>query len=73
MRGEHAWIALIAAVTAWEAYALTHRPDDLLSRAVDRVRASHPAANLIASTAIITTAGHLLRALGPLDPFRVCS
>ena len=73
MRGEHAWAALIGAVTAWEVFALRTDPDRLLSRAVDRTRDRHPIVNAAVSVVIVATAGHLLRALGPYDPYSLVS
>ncbi|MGB3602732.1 MAG: hypothetical protein WBA38_04170 [Gordonia sp. (in: high G+C Gram-positive bacteria)] len=74
MTAAHGWIGLIAAITAWEVFALRTNPDLLLSRGADRARAVHPAANIAVHAAVIATAGHLLRAWPDrIDPFALVS
>lgn len=64
------WLAGITGVTAYEVWALRHNPDQLLSRALDRARATHPVANAAILAAIAATAGHLTRIVPPeLDIF----
>jgi hypothetical protein len=64
-----AWLILLAAVSVYE---LRAADDQLLTRAVDRARATHPAVNAGVCAAITVTALHLLRVIpAPLDPFRL--
>lgn len=58
---------LLVAVVAYEVAA---RDEQLLSRGVDRARAKHPALDAAITSAIVVTAGHLLRVWpARLDPF----
>lgn len=65
MTGKHAWIVLVASIAAWEIHALRNNPDDLLSRALDDMRATHPVANAAILGAIAATSLHLARAIPP--------
>lgn len=73
MTATHGWIGLLFGITAWEVFALRTNPDRLLSRGMDAARAVHPVADITAHVVVIATAGHLLRRLGPLDPFALVS
>ena len=62
---DRAWLALAAAITAYEV-AAARRGWELLSQAVDRYRRDCPGA---VDTSILYLAGHLLRRWPPrLDP-----
>ncbi|WP_336818977.1 DUF7427 family protein [Gordonia sp. MMO-8] len=61
MSGGRAWWCLIGGVAAWEIYALRTDPERLLSRALDRGRATHPVANVAVLAAIAATSLHLAR------------
>lgn len=68
------WITLVGGVIAYETWALRNNPDLLLSRCMDRMRATHPAANIAAHLIIGTTALHLVRRIpAALDPYSRCS
>lgn len=53
-----AWIALAAAIVAYELAAMRRRDWELLSEAADRYRAGHP---LPTHITVLYLAGHLLR------------
>lgn len=70
--GIAAWAALCCLITGYEVWALRTDPTRLLSRSLDRIRATHPAANAAVSATILVTAAHLLRWLpSAVDPFRL--
>lgn len=74
MIGEATLAALIGSVIGYEAWCIrTGHDDDLLSRVVDRLRARHLILDIAAHAVILTTALHLLRRLGPIDPYSRCS
>lgn len=62
MNGSRAWLLLITAISAYEVHCIrSDRHDELLSRALDRARASHPVANVAVLTTIAATSLHLAR------------
>lgn len=63
MTAGKAWLTLVTAITAWEIYALRTDADLLLSRGLDRGRATHPVANVAILAAIAATSLHLARAI----------
>lgn len=70
MTGSHAWCLLIASIAAYEVYAIRTDPDQLLSRSLDRARATHPVANVAILAAIAATSAHLARIVPPrMDVF----
>ena len=61
------WAALGLSIAVYEALV---QEDQLLSRGVDRARASGVAVNVVVSASIVVTAAHLLRVVPPrLDPY----
>lgn len=56
--GDIAWLTMALGVAAYELGAAVHRDGELLSEAVDRYRAAHPA---VTYGGIIYVAGHLAR------------
>lgn len=64
MNGSTAWTALIVSVGVYEyACVKTGHPEQLMSRALDRGRASHPVANVAILGAIAATSLHLARVI----------
>ncbi|MGO3325334.1 DUF7427 family protein [Gordonia sp. (in: high G+C Gram-positive bacteria)] len=71
MNATRAWTILVAGIGIYE-YACIHtgHPEHLLSRGLDRARATHPVANIAVLATIAATAGHLARITPPrLDVF----
>ena len=70
MNGSRAWWVLVGGIAAYEIHALHTDPDQLLSRALDRARASHPVANIAVLATIAATSAHLARIVPPrIDVF----
>lgn len=67
MTAGRAWAILGAAITAYE---LLVDDDHLLTAGVRRGRARSRVANAAIVGGVVTTALHLLDALGPVDPYR---
>lgn len=62
MNGSTAWATLIVSIGVYEYTCVrTGKPEQLLSRALDRGRASHPVANVAILGAIAATSLHLAR------------
>lgn len=59
--GGRAWWYLVGSIAAYETWALRTDPEQLLSRALDRARATHPVANVAVLAAIAATSAHLAR------------